>query len=70
MPVRNPNPNGGGAARRVDNYRVFRPEAVEAYSTRRAGEPWNARLPFELRIAALLTVLLLAGIFAIGWGGR
>ncbi len=48
---------------RLDNYKLYRPEAVQAYAMRRAGEPWSARLPFEGWIILGLTLLAaLAGL--------
>ena len=47
-------------AKHLNNYRIFRPQAVEAYSTRQAGEPWCGRLPFESWIIALLSVMAIA----------
>jgi hypothetical protein len=47
---------------RMNNARLFRPEAVAAYTTRRSGEPWATRLPAErLLILILATMTLFAG---------
>jgi hypothetical protein len=59
-----------GKAKRLDNQRIFRPEAVEAYSTRRAGEPWESCPRFERWIVSGLTILTLAGAAAMWLGGR
>jgi hypothetical protein len=56
--------------RRIDNHRVFRPEAVEAWSTRRAGEPWHAHAPWERLLIVLLTLLTVAAMIALWIGGR
>lgn len=49
--------------RRLDNHRVFRPEAVEAYATRRAGEAWETRLPPERYLLVILSLLaVLSGV--------
>jgi len=54
-------PSGSnGGAKHLDNHRIFRPQAVEAYSTRQAGEPWAARTRFESWIIAALTVIAVA----------
>jgi len=66
----NAPPNGNGNGRHLNNYRLFRPQAVEAYSTRHAGEPWTARTPFEGWIIGGLTVIAMAVGAAIFWGGR
>ncbi len=42
------------------SHQAFRPEAVEAYATRQAGEPWDAKHRFEGWFIAGLT--LLAGV--------
>ncbi len=55
--------------KRMDNHRIFRPEAVEAYSTRRAGEPWGTGLGLEGWVILVLTLLTICGIFAILRGG-
>jgi hypothetical protein len=51
-----------GKVKRIDNHRIFRPEAVEAYCTRRAGEPWSARLRGERWIIIALTLVAIAAI--------
>jgi hypothetical protein len=56
--------------KRLDNHRVFRPEAVDAYSTRRAGEPWDAKDRFETGVIAGLTVLAAMAMFLMLLGGR
>lgn len=54
----------------LDNHRIFRPEAVEAYSTRRAGEPWVARPRFEGWLIVVLTIIAFAGAVLIWVGGH
>lgn len=58
--------NGNVAVRHLDNHRIFRPQAVEAYSTRQAGEPWGARARFEGWIIAGLSLMALAAIVFLG----
>ncbi len=52
------------------NHRTFRPEAVEAYTTRQAGEPWNAKQRFEGLIIGGLTLIAAAGLAFIFLGGH
>jgi hypothetical protein len=56
--------------KRLDNHRVFRPEAVEAYTTRRAGDAWIARTRLEGWLIAGLTILAGAAIAFMFMGGR
>jgi hypothetical protein len=56
--------------KRLDNHRVFRPEAVEAYTTRRAGEVWVARIRGEWWSIAGLTILAAAAVAVLFLGGR
>jgi hypothetical protein len=56
--------------KRLDNHRVFRPEAVEAYTTRRAGEVWVARIRGEWWTVAGLTILAAAAVAFLFLGGR
>ena len=56
--------------KRLDNHRIFRPEAVEAYTTRRAGEAWVARPRCEGWIIAGLTTAALVGAVLMWLGGR
>lgn len=56
--------------KRLDNHRIFRPEAVEAYSTRRAGDVWIAATRLQGWMIASLTVLTAAAIGLILLGGR
>jgi hypothetical protein len=54
-------PSGESArAKHLNNYRIFRPQAVEAYSTRQTGEPWCGHLRFESWIIACLSVMAMA----------
>jgi len=65
----NAPPNGNGNGKHLNNYRLFRPQAVEAYWTRQAGEPWAARTRFESWIIAGLTAFASAAagiIFFLG----
>jgi hypothetical protein len=59
-----------GKVRGLDSRRIFRPEALEAYTTRRAGEAWVAGLRFERWIIAGLTMVALAGAVIIWLGAR
>lgn len=56
--------------KRLDNHRIFRPEAVEAHTTRRAGEPWDSRTRAEAAILAALTILAIAALLALRLGGH
>ena len=50
------------------NHQTFRPEAVEAYTTRQAGEPWNAKQRWEGLIVVVLTLAAAAGVSFIFLG--
>jgi len=64
-------PQGGnGSGRHLDNHRIFRPQAVAAYSTRQAGEPWGGGARFEGWIIAGLTVVALTGAAVVFLGGH
>ena len=52
------------------NQRAFRPEAVAAYATRQAGEPWDTRHRFERWLLAGLTLVATAAITLIFLGVR
>jgi hypothetical protein len=52
------------------SHQNFRPEAVEAYSTRQAGEPWDAKDDFENWGIAGLTLLAGAALAFLFLGGR
>ncbi len=54
----------------LTSYEVFRPEAVEAYTTRQAGEPWDAKHEFEGSIKVVLTIVAVAALIFIFLGGR
>lgn len=43
------------------NHQTFRPEAVEAYATRQAGEPWSTKHQLEGLIVLTLTLATAAG---------
>lgn len=68
-PVKLPQPIDS-KSRRLDNHRVFRPEAVEAYATRRAGDAWIARTRFERWLIAALTLVAMVAVGFISLGGR
>jgi len=55
---------------RLDNHRVFRAEAVEAYATRRAGDVWVSKIRGEGAIVCALTVLAIAALISLFLGGR
>ena len=61
------NPKGNPVIRQY-NHQTFRPEAVEAYATRQAGEPWNARHRWESLIIVVLTLAATAGVTFIFLG--
>jgi hypothetical protein len=52
------------------SHQNFRPEAVEAYATRQAGEPWDAKRGFENWIVGGLTLLAAAALTLVFAGGR
>ena len=62
-----PATNGNG--KHLNNYRIFRPQAVEATATRQAGDPWAARLRFESWIIIGLTLIAAAAATIIFRGG-
>ena len=51
------------------SHQAFRPEAVEAYTTRQAGEPWDTKHRFEGLIIIILTVVAAAAIICVFLGG-
>jgi len=55
---------------RLDNHRIFRPEAVEAYTTRRAGDVWVARIRGEWWGIAALTIVAATAVAILCLGGR
>jgi len=55
---------------RFDNHRIFRAEAVEAYTTRRAGDVWLAKIRGEAWIAGALTLLAVAALIVLMRGVR
>jgi len=63
-----PTTNGNG--KHLNNYRIFRPQAVEASATRQAGDPWAARMPFEGWIIIGLTLIAAAAAAIIFRGGH
>jgi len=52
------------------SHQSFRPEAVEAYTTRQAGEPWDAKHRFENWIIAGLTFAATAALTFVLLGGH
>jgi hypothetical protein len=60
----------GGKGGRLDNYKLYRPEAVRAYALRRAGEPWAARLPGEAWMVLGLTLLATLACAVVVAAGR
>lgn len=52
------------------NHQNFRPEAVEAYTTRQAGEPWDTKKRFENWTIAGLTLAAAAAFVLVFVGGR
>jgi hypothetical protein len=64
----NAQPTTNGNGKHLNNYRIFRPQAVEAIATRQAGDPWAARVRFESWIIIGLT-LIAAGAAAIIFRG-
>lgn len=60
----------GDKVKRLDNHRIFRPEAVEAYTTRRAGDPWVAKIRWERWIIAGLTIIAATAMVFLFLGGR
>jgi hypothetical protein len=65
-----PGANARTPGSRQDNYQIYRPEAVKAYSLRRAGEPWDTRLRFEGSLIVGLTLLAIIASVALLVGGR
>ena len=62
-----PTPNNNG--KHLNNYRIFRPQAVEACATRQAGEPWAKRSRFEGWLIAALTLAAASAAAIIFRGG-
>ena len=54
--------SGASKTKQMDHNRIFRPEAIDAYRTRRAGEPWDARTRFEGWTITSLTITAIAAI--------
>jgi hypothetical protein len=52
------------------NHQTFRPEAVEAHTTRQAGEPWNANYRFEGLMIVGLTIVAAVGLTFVIAGGH
>jgi len=67
--VPNPSQPGNNNGKHLNNYRIFRPQAVEACATRQAGEPWAKRSRFEGWMIAGLTLVAAAAAAIIYRGG-
>jgi hypothetical protein len=63
-------PAGNGNGKHLNNYRLFRPQAVEASTTRQAGDPWAVRMRFESWIITGLTLIAAAAAALIFRGGH
>jgi hypothetical protein len=71
MPITlNPPPITNGNGKHLNNYRIFRPQAVEACATRQAGDPWAARMRFESWLITGLTLIAAAAAALIFRGGH
>ena len=60
---------GSNNGKHLNNYRIFRPQAVEACATRQAGDPWSKRSRMEGWIIAGLTLVAAAAAAIIFRGG-
>jgi hypothetical protein len=60
---------GNNNGKHLNNYRIFRPQAVEACATRQAGDPWAKRSRFEAWLIAGLTLVAAAAAAIILRGG-
>jgi len=60
---------GSNNGKHLNNYRIFRPQAVEACATRQAGDPWSKRSRLEGWIIAALTLAAAAAAAVIFRGG-
>jgi len=63
-------PASNGNGKHLNNYRIFRPQAVEASATRQAGDPWAARMRFESWLIAGLTLIAVTAAALIFQGGH
>ena len=63
-------PTTNGIGKHLNNYRIFRPQAVEASATRQAGDPWAARMRFESWIIFGLTLIAAAAAAIMFQGGH
>jgi len=61
--------SGNNNGKHLNNYRIFRPQAVEACTTRQAGDPWAKRSRFEGWLIAGLTLVAAAAAAIIFRGG-
>jgi hypothetical protein len=66
----NAQPTTNGNGKHMNNYRIFRPQAVEASATRQAGDPWAACMRFESWIIIGLTLIAAAAAAIIFRGGH
>jgi hypothetical protein len=65
----NATQTGNNNGKHLNNYRIFRPQAVEACTTRQAGDPWAKRSRFETWLIAGLTLVTGAAAAIIFRGG-
>ena len=65
----NATQTGNNNGKHLNNYRIFRPQAVEACATRQAGDPWAKRSLFEGWLIAGLTLVAAAAAVIIFRGG-
>jgi hypothetical protein len=63
-------PPANGNGKHLNNYRIFRPQAIEAWATRQAGDPWAARMRFENWVITGLTLIAAAAAALIFRGGH
>jgi hypothetical protein len=65
----NATQTGNNNGKHLNNYRIFRPQAVEACATRQAGDPWAKRSRFEGWLIAGLTLVAATAAAIIFRGG-
>jgi len=65
----NATQSANNTGKHLNNYRIFRPQAVEACATRQAGDPWAKRSRFEGWLIAGLTLVAAAAAVIIFLGG-
>lgn len=59
------NEEGHDGIHRINNARLFRPEAVAAYANRRVGEPWRQFSAHAWIITLLLSLLASVGSWLV-----